>query len=354
MKKFNLILALASLLIAVHAHSTTVRFETNIGDIDIELYDEQAPATVQNFLNYVNNGDYDGTVIHRSDPGFVIQGGGYRYSGNGDFSTVSTDSPIVLEAELSNTKGTLAMARTTAPNSATNQWFINLVDNSSYLDASGSSAGYAVFGKVIRGMEVVKLIESFLRVDFSSSNLGQVTNKFPIYGFFSGTGVTLDNTVEINHAYVLSDKFQINAGLSGAWFNPETNGQGFYLEVLPSINLLISAWFSYDLLPPEVTQKSDFGASEHRWFTLEGQYTEDSMEGIIILTEGGAFDSNDSVTNSLFGSVSIQFSSCNRAVLSYEILEPAITGSIPLHRQSNVNLALCERLASDANQGVTP
>ncbi|KAA3638788.1 MAG: hypothetical protein DWP95_11870 [Proteobacteria bacterium] len=350
----RLIITTLLLLIAFNGQSTIVRFETNIGNIDIELYDEQVPITVQNFLNYVNNGDYDGTVIHRSVPGFIIQGGGYRYSGSSVFQTVATDPAIINEAEISNTMGTIAMARTNAPNSATNQWFINLTDNSGVLDPSNSSAGYAVFGKVTRGFEVVKLIESFLRVNFSSSNLGQITNEFPIYGFFSGSAVTLDNTVEINRAYVLSDKFQINAGLSGAWFNPETNGQGIYLEVLPSVNMLISAWFSYDLLPPETRHKNGIGASEHRWFTMEGQYNEDTVESILILTEGGLFDSGEPVNYSLYGSVSIKFSSCNRAVMSYEIIEPAISGSIPLQRQSDANLALCQQLAAQANQGVTP
>jgi hypothetical protein len=152
----------------------------------------------------------------------------------------------------------------------------------------------------------------------------------------------------------LSDKFQINAGLSGAWFNPDTNGQGVYLEVLPANNLLISAWFTYDLLPPEVVQKSEFGADGHRWFTMEGQYTDNRMEGIIILSEGGAFDSGEPVSNSLFGSVSIEFSACDRALLTYEITEPALSGSIALNRQSNANVALCQKLAAEANQGVSP
>ena len=352
MKKINFTLVLISLLITFNAQSTTVRFETNVGDIDIELYDDQAPVTVQNFLNYVNDGDYDGTVIHRSVPGFVIQGGGYRYSGNNVFNKVATDSPIVLEAGLSNDEGTIAMARTSFADSATNQWFINLADNAS-LNPSGSNEGYAVFGKVIRGLDIVKLIESFKIVNFAGSNLGQATKDFPIYGYLAGS-VKKENTVKINRAYVLSDKFQINAGLSGAWFNPDTNGQGVYLEVLPSVNMLISAWFIYDLLPGDTGQSNGIGATDQRWLTMEGNYTEDSVESLVYSTTGGVFDSSESVSYQQIGTVTIQFSSCNRAVMTYELTQPSISGTIPLHRQSDSNEELCQQLAAEANQGVTP
>ncbi|MCW8870565.1 MAG: peptidylprolyl isomerase [Proteobacteria bacterium] len=341
MNKIYTFLIISSLLFSFKAVSTTVRLETTLGNVDVEMFDDEAPNTVANFLNYVNDGDYDNSIFHRLSYGFVLQGGQYYSNGN-SLQNIPADPPVINEFGVSNTKYTIAMAKlSNDPNSATNNFYFNLADNSTNLD--NQNGGFTVFGKVIRGHDVIDNMASLINI-----------NSFPLYDYNHDGSPGLNDYVYINKAYVLSEKFQINAGLSGAWFNPDTNGQGVYLEVLPSAHLLISAWFAYDLLPPEAALKSDFGASEHRWFTLEGQYTEDSMEGIIILTEGGAFDSSEPVINSLFGSVNIQFSSCNRAVMTYEITEPAISGTIPLQRQSDVNVELCEQLAAEANQGVEP
>lgn len=133
-----------------------VVMETTSGKLVIELYPKKAPATVENFLKYVNDKFYDGTTFHRIVPGFVIQGGGYTF----DLKQKPTRKPIVNEANngLKNDIATLSMARTRAPNSATSQFFINTVNNLA-LDPSSSSAGYAVFGKVVEGFNVVKKIE---------------------------------------------------------------------------------------------------------------------------------------------------------------------------------------------------
>ena len=132
-----------------------VVFETTKGKMTIELYPEEAPITVENFLTYVNEGFFNGTVFHRVIPRFVIQGGGMT----ADMERKKTHAPIKNEADngLKNLRGTLSMARTTDPNSATSQFFVNLNDNAP-LDYSETSAGYAVFGKVIRGMDVVDAI----------------------------------------------------------------------------------------------------------------------------------------------------------------------------------------------------
>ena len=341
------------LILAFNAEATNVRFETNVGNIDIELFDEQTPVTVENFLNYVNDGDYDGTVIHRSVPGFVIQGGAFRYNGSGNFQTVATDSPIINESAISNTLGTISMARLPGANTATNQWFFNLTDNSANLDASGSDAGYAVFGQDTEGLEVIKLIESFLRVNFSSSNLGQVTNEFPIYGFFSGSAVTVDNTVKINRAYVLSDTFQINPGLSGAWFNPATNGQGIYLEVLPSVDTLIMAWFAFDTEQPDASVPSSVGDAGNRWLTASGSFQDNQFVGNVFKTSGGLFDDPTGVSTTDIGDVTITFTDCARAVMSYVLEDSGLSNSINIQRISGANIALCEQLANLANQGVS-
>lgn len=132
-----------------------VIFETNKGTIVVELNKQKAPITVENFLKYVEGGFYDGTIFHRVIPDFMIQGGGFTMDGK----QKPTDEPIKLESGngLLNKKLSVAMARTNVPDSATAQFFINVKDNG-FLDKSPGNDGYAVFGKVIEGEEVVMKI----------------------------------------------------------------------------------------------------------------------------------------------------------------------------------------------------
>ncbi|MGO2226788.1 MAG: peptidylprolyl isomerase [Psychrobacter celer] len=132
-----------------------VELDTNMGAIVIELNEEKAPKTVENFLNYVKSGHYDGTIFHRIIDGFMIQGGGM----DAEMNEKSTNAPIENEADngLKNDKGTIAMARTQDPHSATSQFFINVKDND-FLNHSGKNIqgwGYTVFGKVTSGMDVI-------------------------------------------------------------------------------------------------------------------------------------------------------------------------------------------------------
>jgi cyclophilin family peptidyl-prolyl cis-trans isomerase len=132
-----------------------IKIETNVGDIIIELYPKSAPITVENFLNYVNDGFYNKTVFHRIIKNFMIQGGGFLENG----TEKKTNAPIKLESNngLKNEKGTIAMARTIVPDSATSQFFINL-QNNEFLNYGYRDEGYAVFGKVIEGMDIVETI----------------------------------------------------------------------------------------------------------------------------------------------------------------------------------------------------
>ena len=132
-----------------------VIFSTSMGDITIELLTEEAPITAKNFLDYVDAGFFDGTIFHRVIPGFVIQGGGFT----ADMNQKETRAPIKNEADngVKNARGTLSMARTSDINSATSQFFINLKDNE-FLDHGTRDFGYAVFGKVVEGMDVVDKI----------------------------------------------------------------------------------------------------------------------------------------------------------------------------------------------------
>ncbi len=158
---------LATLLLAIGSYgppsfaedsgdNPMIQMTTTLGEIEIELYPDHAPETVANFIGYVESGHFDGLVFHRVIPGFMVQGGGFTP----DMKQRRTRSPIVNEADngLKNTVGTLSMARTPDPNSATSQFFINLVDNA-FLDFTAKTRqgwGYAVFARVVRGMEVVK------------------------------------------------------------------------------------------------------------------------------------------------------------------------------------------------------
>jgi cyclophilin family peptidyl-prolyl cis-trans isomerase len=135
-----------------------VDLKTSAGTIRLELYPAKAPKSVENFLQYVRDGHYDGTIFHRVIPGFMVQGGGMTK----DMAQKKTRAPIPIESKngLKNELGTVAMARTSDPNSATSQFFIN-VNNNGFLDYPGQDGnGYTVFGKVVGGMDVVNKIVS--------------------------------------------------------------------------------------------------------------------------------------------------------------------------------------------------
>ena len=138
------------------SQSNIVKLETSMGNIVIELDRQAAPVTAKNFLEYVEAGFYDGTIFHRVIPNFMIQGGGFT----ADLKRKNTRSPIVNEAwnGPSNTRGTIAMARTNDPDSATSQFFINHIDNAPLNYVDSAHPGHAVFGKVTEGMDVVDAI----------------------------------------------------------------------------------------------------------------------------------------------------------------------------------------------------
>jgi cyclophilin family peptidyl-prolyl cis-trans isomerase len=156
------VLALALVAGPVLAANPQVELDTSAGVIKLELYPDAAPKTVENFLAYVKAGHYNGTQFHRVIKGFMIQGGGF----NADFWQKPTRPPIAIEADksmkagLSNVPGTVAMARTGDPNSATSQFFINVADNKrlDFRSPDAQGYGYTVFGKVVSGMDVVNKI----------------------------------------------------------------------------------------------------------------------------------------------------------------------------------------------------
>jgi cyclophilin family peptidyl-prolyl cis-trans isomerase len=168
-----LVWAIATLWLApLSAQATMVRLVTVLGPIDIELYDEGAPLTVANFLGYVGSGAYDSSFFHRSEPGFVIQGGGYRWIDQiSTFQRIPAGPPVTNEFSptRSNVRGTVAMAKLGGqPNSATTEWFVNLANNASNLD--NQNGGFTVFGKVTApGMAIVDRIAALRRVNYVGS-----------------------------------------------------------------------------------------------------------------------------------------------------------------------------------------
>lgn len=193
-------LAVLAALAVTPAGATVVRFETVLGDIDVRLFDTATPASVANFLNYVADGDYDESFIHRAPPGFVLQGGGFRWLENdANVSSVPTDAPVVNEPGLSNLEGTLAYAKLGGdPNSATSGWFFSVGDNSANLDFQ--NGGFTVFGRVLdttndgkTGMEVIDDIAA-LRI----ANLGGAFETLPVLDTAVAPNVFRDDLVFVN------------------------------------------------------------------------------------------------------------------------------------------------------------
>jgi peptidyl-prolyl cis-trans isomerase A (cyclophilin A) len=167
-----------------------VCMETNVGEFCIRLFPEDAPATVANFLKYVNDTDYNNTLIHRSarieGRNFVIQGGGYTFDNNVGPQTIPKDAPVVNEFKRPNIRGTVAMAKSADnPNSATSEWFINLADNRGGIPSLDTqNGGFTVFGEVVIGMDVVDSIARLPALDISGY-LGPVFGETPLLDYDS-------------------------------------------------------------------------------------------------------------------------------------------------------------------------
>ena len=198
---------------ALSAQATIVEVTTNLGKFEINLYDDSTPVTVQNFLNYVSSGRYDGTVFHRSVPGFVLQGGGFRFEQQLPLVATATNPAIINEPKWSNVKATVAMAKLPGnADSATNQWFINLANNSANLDLQNS--GFTVFGQISSAdMAVVDAIAALPRYNFNGisdlplvnySNTDRDDNK-PLVS---------DNLVTIESVVVVDARQNTVAGLT--------------------------------------------------------------------------------------------------------------------------------------------
>ena len=212
--------------ISTIGHATVVEIRTSLGNVQVNLFDNTTPQTVANFLSYVNSGAYVNNVVHRVEPNFVVQAGGFQYNTDFPLDNVPAGTPVVNEPKLSNVRGTIAMAKTAGnPNSATSQWFFNLANNSSggaKLDTQ--NGGFTVFGQVMGdGMQIIDAIAALNRF-----NLGGAATSMPLRNY---TTADATNNVAITseHLVLISDIVVTN---SATVTHP---------EIVPVTNTLINS-----------------------------------------------------------------------------------------------------------------
>ena len=244
------LLLILCMVMSCHVQATVVEVRTSLGNIQINLFDEVTPQNVDNFLGYVNAGAYQNNVVHRSVPGFIVQMGGFEYANSFPPEAISTGAGVTNEPELSNLRGTIAMAKLSGdPNSATSQFFINLSNNASNLDVQNS--GFTVIGQVIgNGMEVADAIATLTRF-----NYGGVFTDLPLRDFSAadatnGVEPTDDNLV------VISDVVVIDAA---AVTNP---------DLVPVENTLINASNQSSDTPSSSASGSGSGGAMTLWGLL--------------------------------------------------------------------------------------
>jgi peptidyl-prolyl cis-trans isomerase A (cyclophilin A) len=318
--------------------ASSVTLQTVLGDVVIELYDDETPETVANFLNYVRDGDYNSSFIHRRVNDFIIQGGGFTYIDD-SVDPVPKDPSVINEPGISNLRGTIAMAKVPGDaNSATSQWFINLGDNSENLDSQ--NGGFTVFGEVAGdGMEVVDAIAALPTV-----NAGEAFTDLPVIDFSSGDTIQEENLVLMD--VIENSEFVINQGLNDTWYNIETNGQGFFIIVYPSIKTMFLTWFTYDTVRPDESTPFMLGEPGHRWLTAQGNYDGNRAELTITMTRGGIFDSGvPTPVSTADGTIMVEFADCKAGTVSYNIPSIDSQGIVPIQRVVADNIALCEELA---------
>lgn len=315
MPRIATLLLLAACALQAQAQNPRVWLDTDMGPIILELDPAAAPVTVENFLRYVDDGFYDGLLFHRVAADFVIQSGGF--DANRTYRE-PTYSPIVNEAAngLSNQPGTVAMARTNDPNSATSQFFINL-DNNDFLDPGGSTeAGYAVFGEVVFGHSTVNAIAALNAINSPTSALHQ----WPF------------NPATIRRA-VRTDGFPLMPDHSGSWYDQDNGGVGFNIEIANDASgngpLAIVYWYN-------------FAGGTPYWLTGQAAFDWGDSEVTVTLysAESGTFQNADSAFE-IQGTLNLGFGDCNTGVISYELSDHG-SGEIQVTRLSRPDGFHCQ------------
>jgi peptidyl-prolyl cis-trans isomerase A (cyclophilin A) len=203
-------------VLAWPSYATIVEFVTSQGKIEVNLFDNATPKTVANFLTYVEADSYNTTVIHRSISNFIVQGGGFKFDGS-KLVKATANAAVVNEPLYSNIKGTISMAKlSSGPNSATNQWFFNVNDNSANLDYQ--NAGFTVFGQVVSGMDVLIKIQNLTHcgeTPFDNYTATQCTDGSSVPGF--------ENYVSITNVEITDPTVDTANGLSPAKIKPPSD-----------------------------------------------------------------------------------------------------------------------------------
>jgi cyclophilin family peptidyl-prolyl cis-trans isomerase len=338
---------LLSLLICAQAYAVNVIIETPLGDIEVALLDDVAPETVANFLKYVNDGDYQNSFIHRSVPGFVIQGGGFTFVDSA-LDAVPTDPPVVNEPGRSNTRGTVAMAKQGGdPDSATSQWFINLADNSANLD--NQNGGFTVFGEVVGdGMVVADAV-----AELTVWDAGGAFTDLPLIDYPGAPVEVSAEHLVFTEVAIISD-FIINAG-NDAWVNDAAPFQGLFVTAFPGLNLVFLAWFTFDTVIPVAQTQSEsfsgrtvsaaaiFGADDQRWVTALGSIDGNKAVLKAELTTGGVFNGSDPLPtqDTDYGTITIEFESCSKGSVDFNFPSLGESGEFEIHRVLEDSVALC-------------
>lgn len=302
-------------LTAVPACATVIRVDTPVGHFYVDLLEEEAPATVANFLSYLRDGSYDNSIIHRSSHGFIVQGGGFTFTDDA-ITAIPEKAPVVNEFGASNTRGTVAMAKIADdPDSATSQWFINADDNSANLD--NQNGGFTVFGRVLgNGMAIVDLLNSIVRFNLDSGALSEI----PLLISGAIENVQAKNIVFTQVTEVTG--FEINSGLTGAWFNPATPGQGWLIDVIDNGERkeIFVAWFTWEVASDtarSIQAAKGFASDDNRWLTAGGSFDGDSATLTLSRSTGGAFNDPRATGLETVGTLSAQFIDCANAIFSW-------------------------------------
>jgi hypothetical protein len=234
------------------------------------------------------------------------------------------------------------------PDSATSQWFINLSDNSDILD--DQNGGFTVFARVIgNGMAVADAISQLEIIDAQG-----FFTELPVIDYEVGKFITTENLVmtAVSKKDISNpDTFVMNPGLNDAWFNPITNGQGFFITVFPDLNLVNLAWFTYDTDLPSEDETANLGWPGHRWLTAIGTINGDTAVLNIDIATGGLFDTATDVQHTnppgSDGTITLTFSNCMSGLVEYDIPSIDQQGSVPIQRVAGDNIDLCEALRGE-------
>jgi|GEM_PF-2756899 len=247
----------------VHA-GTLVTISTNMGEIKVDLFNEVTVETVNNFVNLITAGRYTNTIFHRVDDDFMIQGGGFDLN----FNAIPNNGPIALDYQIKNRRGTIAMARTNAPNSATSQFFINTVDNSTTLGPRTGSDGYTVFGWVVAGMNVVDAIEAVPIYQFATP-----FGELPLRNYTMGNEILDSNKVIIQSISIA----QQHPSYQNPIFAADTNNDGNLnsQDALLIINDLLTVGAAHNA-------SADYITDTYKYFDANGDGRVNSQDLLLV------------------------------------------------------------------------